>query len=208
VTDAPAPVPDRPTLTKLRTAVQACRACELWADATQAVPGEGTSRARAMFVGEQPGDREDREGAPFTGPAGAMLDRALEEAGIDRGSVYVTNAVKHFRYKARGKRRIHQRPEAAHLAACRPWLDAELAVVRPHVLVCLGATAAQALIGRHVRVTRDRGKPLDSPLAPCAIVTVHPSSILRARGDDARHEAYRAFVDDLEQVAAALARGD
>jgi uracil-DNA glycosylase len=203
-----APVPDRPTLPKLRTAVQTCRACELWADATQAVPGEGSSRAQAMFVGEQPGDREDREGVPFTGPAGALLDRALEEAGIDRRSVYVTNTVKHFRYRARGKRRIHQRPDASHIAACRPWLDAELAVVRPRVLVCLGAVAAQALIGRHVRVTRDRGRPLDSPLADCAMVTVHPSSILRARDDDERRTAFRAFVDDLEQVAAAMARGD
>jgi uracil-DNA glycosylase len=203
-----APVPDRPTLPKLRQALQDCRACELWADATQAVPGEGSSRAQAMFVGEQPGDREDRDGVPFTGPAGALLDRALEEAGIDRGAVYVTNAVKHFRYRARGKRRIHQRPDASHIAACRPWLDAELAVVRPRVLVCLGATAAQALLGRHVRVTKDRGRPLESPLADCAMVTVHPSSILRARDDDERHVAYRAFVDDLEQVANALERSD
>jgi uracil-DNA glycosylase len=200
-----APVADRPTLPRLRRAVQDCRACELWADATQAVSGEGSARARAMFVGEQPGDREDREGVPFTGPAGALLDRALEDAGIDRRSVYVTNAVKHFRYKARGKRRIHQRPDASHLAACRPWLDAELALVRPQVLVCLGATAAQALIGRHVRVTKDRGRPLDSPLADCVLVTVHPSSILRSRDDAERHAAYRAFVEDLEQVAAALA---
>jgi uracil-DNA glycosylase family protein len=200
-----APVPDRPTLPRLRTAVQDCRACELWKGTTQAVPGEGTSRALAMFVGEQPGDREDREGVPFTGPAGALLDRALEEAGIDRRAAYVTNVVKHFRYKARGKRRIHQRPDASQIAACRPWLDAELAVVRPAVLVCLGAVAAQALLGRQVRVTRDRGRPLDSPLADCTMVTVHPSSILRAR-DDERRAAYRAFVDDLEQVAAALAR--
>jgi DNA polymerase len=158
-----------------------------------------------MFVGEQPGDREDREGVPFTGPAGALLDRALEDAGIDRRSVYVTNAVKHFRYKARGKRRIHQRPDASQIAACRPWLDAELALVRPHVLVCLGATAAQALIGRHVRVTKDRGRPLESPLADCVLVTVHPSSILRSRDDAERRAAYRAFVEGLEQVAAALA---
>jgi uracil-DNA glycosylase family protein len=200
------PVPDRPTLPRLRTAVQDCRACELWKGTTQAVFGAGSSRAVAMFVGEQPGDREDREGAPFTGPAGGLLDRALEEAGIDRSSAYVTNVVKHFRYKARGKRRIHQRPDASHIAACRPWLDAELAVVRPAVLVCLGAVAAQALLGRQVRVTRDRGRPLESPLADCAMVTVHPSSILRARDDDERRAAYRAFVADLEQVAAALAR--
>jgi uracil-DNA glycosylase len=200
-----APVPERPTLPRLRTAIQHCRACELWADATQAVPGEGTSRAQAMFVGEQPGDREDREGVPFTGPAGALFDRALEEAGIDRRNVYVTNAVKHFRFHERGKRRIHQKPDRKHIAACMPWLEAELAVVKPRVLVCLGATAAQALIGRDVRVTRDRGRPLDSPLAPCTLVTVHPSSILRSRDDDERHAAFRAFVDDLEQVAAALA---
>jgi uracil-DNA glycosylase family protein len=201
----PAAVPDRPTLPKLRTAVRACRACELWAGATQAVPGEGTRNAQAMFVGEQPGDREDREGVPFTGPAGALFDRALDEAGIDRGAVYVTNVVKHFRFEERGKRRIHQRPDARHIAACRPWLEAELAIVRPQVLVCLGATAAQALIGRQVRVTRDRGRPLESPLAPETIVTVHPSSVLRARGDEERRAAYRAFVGDLEQVAAALA---
>jgi uracil-DNA glycosylase len=199
-----APVPERPTLPRLRTAIQHCRACELWADATQAVPGEGTSRAQAMFVGEQPGDREDREGVPFVGPAGALFDRALEQAGIERGQVYVTNMVKHFRYESRGKRRIHQRPDAEHIAACRPWLDAELAVVRPQVLVCLGATAAQGLIDRKVRVTRDRGRPLESELAPCTMVTVHPSSILRARGDAARRDAFGAFVADLEQVAAAL----
>ena len=199
-----APVPDRPTLPRLRTAVQDCRACELWEGATQAVPGAGTSRARAMFVGEQPGDREDREGLPFTGPAGALLDRALEEAGIDRGAAYVTNAVKHFRYKARGKRRIHQKPDRSHVTACRPWLEAELAVVRPAVLVCLGATAAQALLGNDVRVLRDRGRPLESPLAPCAIVTVHPSSVLRARSDEERAGAFGALVDDLRAVATAL----
>jgi DNA polymerase len=156
-----------------------------------------------MLVGEQPGDREDREGVPFTGPAGALLDRALEDAGIDRGAVYVTNAVKHFRFEERGKRRIHQRPQARHVAACRPWLEAELTVVRPRVLVCLGAVAAGALLGRDVRVTRDRGRPLESSLAPVVMVTVHPSSILRARDDEARAGGYRAFVDDLRRVAAA-----
>ena len=201
---ATAPVPERPSIPKLREAVQACRACELWADATQAVLGEGTSTARVMMVGEQPGDREDREGAPFVGPAGAMLDRALEEAGIDRQRVYVTNLVKHFRFRARGKRRIHQKPEAAHIRACRPWLDAELKVVKPEVLVCLGATAAQALLGRDVKVTRDRGRPIDTELAPCALVTVHPSSILRAPDEEARRTAYRDFVRDLEGVAATL----
>ncbi len=199
-----APVPVRATLPRLREAVQACRACELWAGATQAVFGEGARRAELMLVGEQPGDREDVEGAPFVGPAGHVLDRALVEAEIDRDLVYLTNVVKHFRYKQRGKRRIHQRPDAAHLAACRPWLDAELAVVRPRVLVCLGAVAAQALIGREVRVTRDRGRPLDSPLAPCVMATVHPSSILRTPDEAARHDAHAAFVDDLAQVAARL----
>jgi uracil-DNA glycosylase len=199
-----APVPDRPTLPKLRSALPDCRACELWADATQAVPGDGSARATVMFVGEQPGDSEDRAGVPFTGPAGRLFDRALEEAGIDRGAVYVTNAVKHFRYRQRGKRRIHQRPDASHLAACRPWLDAELAVVRPDALVCLGATAAQSLLGRGVRVTKDRGKPIESELAPWVMVTVHPSSVLRARTDEERRTAYRAFVEDLRAVAARL----
>jgi uracil-DNA glycosylase family protein len=199
-----APVPARPSLPKLRAALPDCRACELWADATQVVPGDGSSSATVMFVGEQPGDSEDRSGVPFTGPAGRLLDRALEEAGIDRGAVYVTNAVKHFRFRQRGKRRIHQRPDSSHIGACRPWLDAELAVVRPEALVCLGATAAQSLLGRGVRVTQDRGKPLESELAPWVMVTVHPSSILRARGDDERKAAYRAFVDDLGAVAVHL----
>jgi uracil-DNA glycosylase family protein len=184
--------------------VQGCRACELWQGTTQAVLGEGAADAEVMLVGEQPGDREDVEGAPFVGPAGRELDRALEEAGIDRGRAYVTNVVKHFHYRMRGKRRIHQRPEAVHIAACRPWLDAELEAVRPRVLVCLGAVAAQALIGRHVRVTRDRGVPLDSPLAPCVMATVHPSSILRAPDEAARREAHAAFVADLVQVCAVL----
>jgi uracil-DNA glycosylase family protein len=157
-----------------------------------------------MFVGEQPGDREDRDGRPFTGPAGGLFYRALAEAGIDRKRVYVTNVVKHFRFRTRGKRRIHQKPDREHIEACRPWLDAELAVVRPQVLVCLGAVAAQALVGRHVRVTKDRGRPLDSDLAPCVMVTVHPSSILRAPDDEARRAAFGEFVRDLEQVAEAL----
>jgi DNA polymerase len=201
----PAPVPPRPTLPRLRDAVQECRACELWAGATQAVFGEGPARARVLLVGEQPGDREDLEGAPFVGPAGRLLDRALEEAGVARGDAYVTNAVKHFRYRQRGKRRIHQRPDGVHVRACRPWLDAELAVVRPQVLVCMGAVAAQALLGRDVRVTRDRGRALDSSLAPHVTVTVHPSSILRSRSDAERAEAYEAFVADLRGVAEALA---
>jgi uracil-DNA glycosylase len=196
-------VPSRPTLPKLRTAVQECTACELYRDATQAVLGEGPARARAMLVGEQPGDREDIEGHPFVGPAGALLDRALQEAGIDRADVYITNVVKHFRFRARGKRRIHQRPDREHVQACRPWLDAELSVVKPSVLVCLGAVAAQGLLGSHVRVTKDRGQPIDSDLADFVTVTVHPSSILRA-GDE-REEAYDAFVRDLTTIAGVLA---
>lgn len=198
---APAPVPRRPSLPRLREAATHCRACDLWAGATQVVFGEGATRAEAMLVGEQPGDREDREGAPFVGPAGRMLDRALAQARIERRLVYLTNVVKHFRYTMRGKRRIHQRPDSVQIAACPPWLDAELAVVRPTVLVCLGAVAAQALVGRHVRVTRDRGRLLDSELAPCVTVTVHPSSILRAGSPAARDDAYAAFVEDLRVVA-------
>src|SRR3954466_7086860 len=188
-------------LDELREEVQGCRACELYKGTTQAVFGEGLAKAEAMFVGEQPGDREDREGKPFVGPAGRMLDKALEDAGIDRELVYVTNTVKHFHYEERGKRRIHQRPRAEHIKACRPWLDQELEVVKPRVLVCLGAVPAQALVGRHVKVTQDHGKPLESDLAPVVMVTVHPSSILRAHDDEARAEAYRGFVADLKAVA-------
>jgi DNA polymerase len=197
-------VPERPTLPRLREAVQRCRACELWEPATQAVLGEGPAGARAVLVGEVPGDREDIEGAPFVGPAGRVLDRALEDARIERSDVYLTNAVKHFRYRLRGKRRIHQRPEAAHIAACRPWIEAEIHVVKPQVLVCLGAVAAQSLLGRDVRVTRDRGTRIESPLAAWVTVTVHPSSILRARDEDERHTAYAAFVRDLGSVREAI----
>jgi uracil-DNA glycosylase len=197
-------VPPRPTVSRLREAAAGCTACPLWKPATQTVFGEGPAKARMMLVGEQPGDREDIEGHPFVGPAGRELDRGLEAAGIERRDVYLTNVVKHFKYKARGKRRIHQKPDREHIEACLPWLDAELAVVRPQVLVCLGAVAAQALIGRQVRVTKDRGRPLESELAPCVLATVHPSSILRAPDEAARREAYGAFVRDLETVAAAL----
>jgi uracil-DNA glycosylase len=195
------PVPEKPTLPRLREAIQECRACELYRGTTQAVLGEGPRKATAMLVGEQPGDREDREGHPFVGPAGALLDRALAEAGIERGEAYITNVVKHFRYRMRGKRRIHQKPDREHVAACRPWLDAELSVVRPRVLVCLGATAAQALLGRDVRVLRDRGVPLESELAECAFVTVHPSAVLRS---DDREADFAALVEDLRRVARAL----
>ena len=191
-------------LDALRDEVQDCTACELYKGATQAVFGEGLAKAEAMFVGEQPGDREDREGKPFVGPAGRVFDEALEEAGIDRSLVYVTNVVKHFHYTERGKRRIHQRPRAEHIKACRPWLDAELEVVRPRVLVCLGAVPAQALVGRHVKVTQDHGRPLESELAPVVMVTVHPSSILRQRDAAARETARRGFVEDLRVAAGQL----
>ena len=191
-------------LDDLRGEVRRCTRCELHAGATQAVFGEGLVKSEVMFVGEQPGDREDREGHPFVGPAGRMLDRALEAAGIDRRLAYVTNAVKHFRYEQRGKRRIHQRPGAEHIRACRPWLHAELEVVRPRVLVCLGAVAAQALLGSRVKVTKDRGKPLESGLAPVVLVTIHPSAILRERDEPAREEAFSAFVADLRVAQEAL----
>jgi DNA polymerase len=192
------------TLKALRQEVQACRACELYKGTTQAVFGEGLAKSEVMFVGEQPGDREDREGKPFVGPAGRIFDQALQEAGIDRSLVFVTNTVKHFHYTERGKRRIHQRPRAQHIKACRPWLDAELEAVKPRVLVCLGAVPAQALVGRHVKVTQDRGKPLESDLAPVVMVTVHPSSILRARDAEARDAAYQGFLADLRVIAGQL----
>jgi uracil-DNA glycosylase len=197
-------LPARPSLTALREAVAGCRACPLWENATQAVFGEGAARAQLMLVGEQPGDREDREGRPFVGPAGRLLDEALDEAGIDREQAYVTNVVKHFKWQARGKRRIHAKPAWSEIAACRPWLDAELSVVRPQVLVCLGATAAQALLGRSFRVTRERGKPIDSDLAPNVLATIHPSAILRA-DPETRELERAAFVDDL-RVAASMLR--
>ena len=191
-------IPARPSLKSLREAAAGCKACPLWQSGTQTVFGEGAARADVVFVGEQPGDREDLEGRPFVGPAGQLLDRALEEAGIDRDQVYVTNVVKHFKWQARGKRRIHQKPNWREIAACRPWLDAEVGVLKPRVLVCLGATAAQALLGRDFRVSRQRGEPVDSPLAETAIATVHPSSILRA---DDRELQFQEFVRDLETVA-------
>jgi uracil-DNA glycosylase family protein len=196
-------IPERAGLPKLRDAAAGCRACDLWKSGTQTVFGEGTRAAEAMFVGEQPGDREDREGKPFVGPAGRVLDDALDAAGIDRRKVYITNVVKHFKWKARGKRRIHAKPSWSEIAACRPWLEAELAVVEPHVLVCLGATAAQALLGRGFRVTVSRGRPVDSDLAPVVVATIHPSAILRADTED-REQEMRAFVDDLRTVAKLL----
>jgi DNA polymerase len=197
-------VPPRPTLPRLRDAAAGCHACPLWEHATQTVFGAGRRSSAVMFVGEQPGDREDREGAPFVGPAGRVLDEALELAGIDRRAAYVTNAVKHFKWEPRGKRRIHAKPSWSELAACRPWLEAELAVVRPRVLVCLGATAAQSLLGRDFRVTRQRGEWIDSDLAERVTATIHPSAILRQRDEKARHEEMKAFVNDLKLVASAL----
>ena len=193
------------SLAALRAAASACSACHLWENATQTVFGEGRRDAEVMFIGEQPGDKEDIAGRPFVGPAGRVLDEALTELGIDRDLVYVTNAVKHFKWKARGTRRIHDKPNAAEIAACRPWLDAELAAVRSQVVVLLGATAAQALLGRSFRVTARRGEVLEATgIAPYVVATVHPSSILRAPDAAAREEAFRAFTADLAVVASLL----
>jgi uracil-DNA glycosylase len=193
-------VPERASLPKLREAAAGCTACDLYKTGTQTVFGEGTRNAEVMFVGEQPGDQEDLAGKPFVGPAGRLLDEALVDADIDRAKVYVTNVVKHFKWQARGKRRIHQKPNWSEIAACRPWLEAELAVVEPRVLVCLGATAAQALLDRQFRVTRERGRPVESDLAEHVIATVHPSSILRS-DPETREQEYAAFVEDLKVVA-------
>ena len=194
-------IPERPTLKKLREAAAGCKACPLWETGTQTVFGEGSAKADVVFVGEQPGDQEDLEGRPFVGPAGKLLDQALEETGIDREQVYVTNVVKHFKWKSQGKRRIHQKPNWKEIGACRPWLDAEVAVLKPRVLVCLGATAAQALLGRDFRVSRQRGELVESPLAEKTIATVHPSSILRAEDRDVQFEE---FVRDLRKIAALI----
>jgi uracil-DNA glycosylase len=202
---AAAYVPATPTLPKLRKASAGCRGCHLWERATQTVFGEGKSAAPLMLVGEQPGDQEDLAGKPFVGPAGKLLDRALEVAGIDRSAAYLTNVVKHFKWEGRGKRRIHAKPAWSEMTACRPWLDAEIAVVEPRVLVCLGATAAQALLGRDFRVSRQRGELVESPLAPYVTATIHPSSILRQRDEESRHAELEAFVADLRKVAGLLA---
>jgi len=195
------PAEPTPSLDQLREAARRCRACDLFLTGTQTVFGEGPARAEVMMVGEQPGDQEDRAGQPFVGPAGRVLDEALEEVGIDRSRVYVTNVVKHFKWVARGKRRIHSKPNAREIRACRPWLDAELADVQPRVVVALGATAAQALLGASFRVTQQRGKPLeDTGLAPYVVATVHPASILRAPDPESREAEGRAFVHDLKVV--------
>jgi len=199
-------VPDQLTLPALREAAAGCRACDLYKTGTQTVFGQGAEHAQVMFVGEQTGDREDREGKPFVGPAGRVLDEALEEAGIDRRRVYITNAVKHFKWKPQGKRRLHQKPNAAEINACRPWLDGEIAVVKPHLLVLLGATAAQALLGRDFRVSVQRAQLMERPGLPPMMATVHPSSILRAPDDETREIEMRAFVQDLKRVAQHLQR--
>jgi uracil-DNA glycosylase len=188
------------SLNELAKAVKDCQACDLWKRGTQTVFGAGKPNAKVMLVGEQPGNQEDLEGKPFVGPAGKLLDAALAEAGIDRTKVYVTNAVKHFKWEPRGKRRIHKKPNAAEIAACRPWLDAEIAALQPKVIVCLGATAAQALLGRDFRVTRHRGEFLKSPLAPFLMATTHPSSILRAPDEQTRREEMKHFIQDLKKI--------
>jgi uracil-DNA glycosylase len=201
----PIDLPDHPTIPKLQRAAAGCRACDLHENATQTVFGEGPQSASVMLVGEQPGDREDIEGEPFVGPAGRILDQALEEAGIGRRDAYVTNVVKHFRWRpGRGKRRLHQKPNAEQIAACRPWLEGELQVVKPQVVVCLGATAAKALLGPKFRVTKQRGEFVEPDFAPLATATVHPSSILRIDDDDERRQARKDFVRDLRNVAERL----
>jgi DNA polymerase len=193
----PAPVPPTSTLNEVRQASRECTDCHLYKHATQTVFGEGPKGAPIMLVGEQPGDYEDIAGRPFVGPAGKIMDRALEEVGIDRSHAYVTNAVKHFKWEPRGKRRIHQKPNSREIAACRPWLEAELRLVKPKLLVCLGATAAQAIFGPSFRVTRERGKVLSSKFAPRVLTTVHPSSLLRQPDEESREREYKQFVADL-----------
>jgi uracil-DNA glycosylase family protein len=198
-------IPPRPTLPLLREIAAGCQACDLYKCGTQTVFGEGRAHALAMFVGEQPGDSEDKAGRPFVGPAGKLLDKALVAAGIDRKLVYVTNAVKHFKWVPRGKRRLHEKPNAREIAACRPWLEAELAVVKPRVLVLLGATAAQAILGKSFKVTQQRGQILASVLAPRVMATVHPSSLLRAPDDETRHREMARFIEDLSHIAPLIA---
>ena len=198
-------IPPRPTLNKLRDAAAECKACDLWKTGTQTVFGEGTQKSLVMFIGEQPGDKEDLAGRPFVGPAGALLDKSLEEAGIDRSKVYVTNVVKHFKWEPRGKRRIHKKPNATEITACRPWLQSEINVVQPRAIICLGSTAAQAVIGPKFRVSVQRGIFVPSDLAEFVTATVHPSSILRAPSDEARRTERERFVEDLRKIREALA---
>ena len=197
-------VPKKRNLENLREAAAGCRACDLWKRGTQTVFGEGSPHARVMMVGEQPGDKEDLQGRPFVGPAGGVLNKALAAAGIDRDEVYVTNIVKHFKWEPRGKRRIHKKPNTVEINACRPWLDAEIRVIQPEVVVLLGATAAQGIVGRNFRLTQHRGEWLQSDIAAYVTATVHPSSILRALDDESRHEEMRKFIEDLKKVAAKI----
>jgi uracil-DNA glycosylase family protein len=197
-------VSSQPTLDSLRNAAASCRACDLWRRGTQTVFGEGDEHARVMLVGEQPGNDEDLAGRPFVGPAGRVLSAALERAGIDRRTTYVTNVVKHFKWEPRGKRRIHNKPNWVEITACLPWLEAEVSAIRPKVIVCLGATAAQAILGKTFRVTVDRGKFFPSPLAPLVMATVHPSSLLRAPDDTTRERETARFIDDLAKIASVL----
>lgn len=199
-------LPAQTTLSALREAARGCRGCDLYKLGTQTVFGEGLKRAHLMLVGEKPGDREDLAGRPFVGPAGALLDRSLEEAGIPRDAAYVTNVVKHFKWEPRGKRRLHKKPNQREISACLPWLEKELEVVQPQVLVCLGATSAQALLGRSFSVTRQRGEWVETDLAPYVTATVHPSSVLRAQDDTTRRRERKRFVKDLEKVAEVLRR--
>ena len=193
-------LPSRVTLTTLESAVQKCEGCDLYLHATRAVFGEGPRHAEIVMIGEQPGDEEDRRGHPFVGPAGRMLDRALEEAEIDRSTVYLTNAVKHFKFEERGKRRIHKKPRASEIHACEPWLEAELSLVKPSILVCLGVTAAFSIFGGQYKLTKERGKFVAHPWAPYATSTIHPSAILRSRDEQSRHEEYARFLEDLRGV--------
>jgi len=197
-------MPEQLTLRSLKVAAADCKGCDLWKKGTQTVFGEGKRRAIALFVGEQPGNEEDLTGKPFVGPAGRIFDSALEEAGINRQQTYVTNVVKHFKWEPRGKRRIHKKPNSQEINACRPWLEAEIAVIKPQVIVALGATAAQALLGAQFRVTKHRGEFLESTLAPYIMATVHPSSILRAPDDETRRLEYRRFIDDLKKLVGVL----
>lgn len=197
-------IPANPTLSRVREAASGCQACDLWRLGTQTVFGEGAPRAEVMLIGEQPGDREDLTGKPFVGPAGQVLDTALAAAGIDREKTYVTNVVKHFKWIPKGKRRIHQTPNTVEIAACRPWLDTEITLIKPRMIICLGATAAQALLGKDFRITRQRGEFVHSPLAPLVTATVHPSSILRMPDDETRQAAMGRFIEDLQKAARRL----
>jgi uracil-DNA glycosylase family protein len=199
-------VPNTTNIGRLGTAAQKCKGCDLYKNATQAVFGEGPQQAHVMFVGEQPGDQEDLQGKPFVGPAGALLDKALADAGIPRNDVYVTNAVKHFKWEPRGKRRIHKKPRMSEIKACRPWLEAELRAVQPTVLVCLGASAAQAVLGSQFKLMQNRGQVQTSPLAERVVATIHPSAVLRAPDSEGRRQAYQMLVDDLTVVARMLGK--